>query len=166
LFVFLKLIFRIVENEVRAALPDTFCLIFDGWSMDGANMHYVAMYASFLDKKTSKPTKGTDQIHCRYLLLCCCSFSVLLSFSPLLEDAFDQTAESHKKFIEFYLNHYGKSLTNVVCLVGDNCATNQALADLCGKPLVGCASHRFNLEVQSYLERTCEPLLVKVNYIL
>lgn len=87
---------------------------------------------------------------------------MLLAFSPLLEDAFDFTAESHKKFMDFYLDHYGKSMENVVCLVGDNCATNQALADLCGKPLVGCASHRFNLEVQAYLSRTCDPLLIKV----
>ncbi len=42
--------------------------------------------------------------------------------------------------------------------------TNQALATLCGKPLVGCAAHRFNLEVQKYLVDNYDALLVKVNF--
>lgn len=41
--------------------------------------------------------------------------------------------------------------------------TNQALATLCGKPLVGCAAHRFNLEVQKYLLDNYDALLGKVN---
>ncbi|ETM56833.1 hypothetical protein L914_00259 [Phytophthora nicotianae] len=36
-------------------------------------------------------------------------------------------------------------------LIGDNCATNQAIAILLNVPLIGCASHRFNLAVNSYL---------------
>ena len=77
---------------------------------------------------------------------------VLLAFSPLLEDAFDFTAASHKAFIIHVLEKvFGKSLENIVCLVGDNCPTNQSLADLCNLPLVGCASHRFNLEVMKEL---------------
>ncbi|KAG6596063.1 Hydroxyacylglutathione hydrolase [Phytophthora cinnamomi] len=37
-------------------------------------------------------------------------------------------------------------------LVGDNCATNQSIATKMGIPLVGCASHRFNLAVNKFLE--------------
>lgn len=47
-----------MEGVVRSLLPDSFCIIFDGWSMDGTSMHYVAMYASFLDKQTLDPIKG------------------------------------------------------------------------------------------------------------
>ncbi|ETM03566.1 hypothetical protein L917_00239 [Phytophthora nicotianae] len=36
-------------------------------------------------------------------------------------------------------------------LIGDNCATNQAIATLLNVPLIGCASHRFNLAVNAYL---------------
>jgi hypothetical protein len=36
-------------------------------------------------------------------------------------------------------------------LVADNCATNQKIATLMGLPLVGCASHRYNLAVNRYL---------------
>ena len=79
--------------------------------------------------------------------------SVLLSFSPLLEDAFDFTAESHKSYLEYVLKLFNKSCANVVCLVGDNCSTNKRLAELMGVPLVGCASHRFNLACQRFLDK-------------
>jgi hypothetical protein len=69
----------------------------------------------------------------------------------MLEDDFDLTSESHKNFLIHVLGIFDKSLENVFCLVGDNCSTNTHLADLCGLPFVGCASHRFNLEVQAYL---------------
>jgi hypothetical protein len=85
----------------------------------------------------------------------------LLAFSPLLDET-DFTAESHHEFVVSVLtNVFQKSLDNVLCLIGDNCATNKALADLCGKPLIGCHAHRFNLECSAYLERQ-ETLLAKV----
>lgn len=69
----------------------------------------------------------------------------------MLEDNFDFSSESHKKLIEHVLGVFDCTLENVFCLVGDNCAVNTHLADLCNLPLVGCASHRFNLEVQAFL---------------
>jgi hypothetical protein len=45
-----------------------------------------------------------------------------------------------------------KTVGNVVCLVGDNCSTNRAMANRLKLPLVGCASHRFNLAVKLYME--------------
>ena len=70
----------------------------------------------------------------------------------MLETDFDFTAESHKNFLEYVLGVFDKTLDNVICLIGDNCSTNKLCADLCSLPLVGCASHRFNLEVQAFLE--------------
>jgi hypothetical protein len=88
--------------------------------------------------------------------------AILLAFSPLFDEA-DFTAESHKEFIEQVLqNVFKKNLENVVCLVGDNCSTNHALATLCRKPLVGCAAHKFNLQIQAYLTANYDPLLSKV----
>jgi len=90
---------------------------------------------------------------------------VLLGFSPMLENDFDFTAESHKNFLEFVLRVFDKTLEDVICLVGDNCSTNKRLADICKMPLVGCASHRFNLEVQVFLEQH-ETLLSKVEIFI
>lgn len=39
-----------------------------------------------------------------------------------------------------------------MCLIGDNCSTNKALADLLDKPLVGCRSHRLNLGVEAFVK--------------
>ncbi|OWZ23463.1 hypothetical protein PHMEG_0001663 [Phytophthora megakarya] len=41
-------------------------------------------------------------------------------------------------------------------LIGDNYATNQLVATMLAVPLVGCASHRFNLATQAYLTRHSE----------
>ncbi|OWY93374.1 hypothetical protein PHMEG_00037258 [Phytophthora megakarya] len=45
-----------------------------------------------------------------------------------------------------------KELDAVPFLIGDNCATNQRLATNLEIPLIGCASHRFNLAVKRFLE--------------
>ena len=68
-----------------------------------------------------------------------------------MEDDFDFTAESHLHFIQYVLSLFGRKTSDVFCLVGDNCATNKRLADLMEVPFIGCASHRFNLEVQKFL---------------
>eukprot|EP00644_Phytophthora_capsici_P002574 jgi/Phyca11/105692/e_gw1.11.241.1 len=46
---------------------------------------------------------------------------------------------------------YQKNLDGCLFIVGDNCAVNKRLATLLGVPLVGCASHRLNLALQSML---------------
>ncbi|KAF1777846.1 hypothetical protein GQ600_18962 [Phytophthora cactorum] len=43
------------------------------------------------------------------------------------------------------LDVYNKTLDMVAFIVGDNCSTNQSITTKLDVPLVGCASHRFNL---------------------
>lgn len=94
-------------------------------------------------RKTAKKERGM----CSYFLV---PTKVLLGFSPLLtEDSY--TSENHKDLIEFVLDVFGNTLSNVICLIGDNCNVNKSLSDLCGIPLVGCACHRLNLAIQEYL---------------
>jgi hypothetical protein len=52
-----------------------------------------------------------------------------------------------------------------VCLIGDNCNTNKALATLARRPLVGCASHRFNLAVKDLLKEYSD-LLNDINALM
>lgn len=100
-------------------------------NVDGTSTHFIALFAQW---------GCGDDVKCP-----------LLAFSPLLDES-DYSAASHHEFIEYHLAVFGKSLENVVCLVGDNMSTNRALADVCGVPLVGCAAHKFNLEMQDFLE--------------
>jgi len=133
-----------VESKIREILPDKFALVFDGWTLDGSSTHYIALYARWMNGTTIG--------------------NVLLAFAPLA-DEHDYTATSHMEFMVFHLEKYGKSLDNVICFVGDNVSVNQAMATICEKPLVGCAAHRFNLEVQNYL-KSWESLLSKVNAVM
>ncbi|ETO82003.1 hypothetical protein F444_03769 [Phytophthora nicotianae P1976] len=48
------------------------------------------------------------------------------------------------------LRIYNKTTDMVTFIVGDNCNTNQKIATLLGVPLVGCASHRFNLAINPF----------------
>jgi len=130
-----------VEEEIKKVLPDDFAIVFDGWTCEETTTHYLAIAVAYLGKDGKRE-------------------SVLLAFTPF-EDESSFTAAAHKELLETTLNVYGKSLSNVICLVGDNCATNQRLAKECNLPLVGCAAHRFNLEVQKYLEKHAK-LLQKV----
>ncbi len=49
--------------------------------------------------------------------------------------------------MEFVLNMFGKSMDNVVALVGDNCSVNTSLSKQANTHFVGCASNRLNLAV-------------------
>ncbi|ETO73328.1 hypothetical protein F444_10714, partial [Phytophthora nicotianae P1976] len=53
----------------------------------------------------------------------------------------------------------------VAFIVGNNCNTNQKIATLLGVPLVGCASHRFNLAVNRFLAKY-EPELASLNNLM
>ena len=90
-------------------------------------MHYLVIFASF----TTNCFRG-------YRVK-------LLTFSPLSDDC-RLDSDEHVDFIKFILNYYGKSLSNVTCVIGDNCNVKKSSNKL-SKPLIGCASHRFNLAV-------------------
>jgi len=119
-----------VEEKVKLILPDKLCLVFDGWS--SGSTHYVGIFATFPAENERKYEK------------------VLIGFSPL-EDETNQTAHNHCDLIRFVLNVFGKSVSNVIALTGDNCNTNKAIANQLGVGFIGCASHRFNIFVKQMI---------------
>jgi len=106
-------------------------LLMDGWTSDGTSTHYIAMFAGFIDAQGKYD-------------------EVLLSMQPMLDEE-ELGADAHIELFESTLSLYGLNKDNVVCFVGDNCATNQAIARKWGIPMVGCASHRFNLAVKHWI---------------
>ncbi|ETP03122.1 hypothetical protein F441_19885 [Phytophthora nicotianae CJ01A1] len=102
--------------------------MFDGWTC--FLEHYVALFAVFWHDKQLKQT--------------------LLAIAPMEEG--DLTAQSHCAFMRNILSTFHQSESSLAFLIGDNCTTNQAAATYLGVPLIGCASYRFNLAVNSYLE--------------
>ena len=85
----------------------------------------------------------------------------VLSMRPLLnEDIKGMTAQDHLHHLSMILGMYGKSDTNIVCLIGDNCAVNQSMSKILKAPLVGCGSHKFNLAVRKWISN--QPQLEKI----
>ena len=60
-------------------------------------------------------------------------------------------------FLHFRILSFVKR-ANVCCITGDNLSTNKRISDISRTPLIGCASHRFYLAVQSILSEEEELL--------
>ena len=121
-------VYRLAFEQVMELLPQSFCLCFDAWTEN--SFHFVAIYAIFNDLEFKKRT-------------------ILLSFGTLLDES-NWTSANYADTVIALLESMNKSIENVICLVGDNCATNRSLSNLLGLPLIGCASHKLNLAVEKY----------------
>ncbi|KAG6961193.1 hypothetical protein JG688_00009223, partial [Phytophthora aleatoria] len=100
-----------------------------------STVHYVAIYAVY-----TVAGKRVER---------------LLALSPIVEGS--QDAEVHIDMFKRVLELYNKDITMVAFLVADNCSSNL--------PLVGCASHRYNLAVNRYLA-AYEPELATLNQLM
>ena len=141
---YMHMVTKKVEEEIARSLPEKFCILLDGWTYNST--HYVGVFASY----SSTDANGYQ--------------TALLTFSPLLSEL-SLTALEHKNLLDFTLSIYGKNITNVIAICGDNCETNKALASLCQKPLMGGASHRFNLACAELLEDHGE-IIQKINALM
>ena len=131
-----------VEVRIRSGLPNGFGLMMDGWS-EGTT-HYIGLFAAYeVDNEARRP---------------------LLAIAP----PYDEThldARGQYDFIGDVLELFGKEKSNVLYLVADNASVNRATADLLGVPLIGCASHKLNLDVQDFY-RSHERVLDKINGLM
>ncbi|OWZ09224.1 hypothetical protein PHMEG_00018107 [Phytophthora megakarya] len=121
---------KAVEKTIGEEMPKCFGLILDGWTH--GTEHFLAVYACYESPDGPR--------------------FPLLSMAPIIDEPDDAlNADGHAAAIARFLPFFGRSLENVLFLVGDNCAVNKRLANLMGVPLVGCASHRLNLAVREHL---------------
>ena len=141
---YLQLLTEHVEMKIKNLLHSKLALVFDGWTV--GSTHYLAVFASF-------HASNDDGYDAR-----------LLTLSPMGDEC-SLNAQEHYEFLTFVLNLYQKSWANVVCLVGDNMNTNKSIANILGRPLIGCASHRLNLAVKDVLNEE-EELLQKIHTIM
>ncbi|KAL0218116.1 hypothetical protein RCL1_008964 [Eukaryota sp. TZLM3-RCL] len=116
-----------------------FGIVLDGWEEHSSNTEFVAIFAAIAEHKGL----------------------ILLALTPFTlsdddngegeQEIFNSNdvmfgASQYRELLAATLSEYQTTLEKVCFLVGDNCATNKKLADLCGVPLVGCASHRWALQ--------------------
>jgi hypothetical protein len=143
----------IVHENLKRRLSDKFILIFDEWT-EGTD-HYIGIWASYntsvLDK--SEVDNGSKET----------PVQSLLSIRPLLEGGIQgMTTQDHLTHIIICVlqHYYGKTTSNVMCLVGDNCGVNRSIARTMSIPLIGCGSHKFNLAVQRWMKE--QPQLIAI----
>ncbi|KAG7374131.1 hypothetical protein IV203_013226 [Nitzschia inconspicua] len=125
-----------ISTEVRKA--GNYALVHDGWTCDGTSIHYIAIFASYIEP--GEP--GKEQYK-----------EVLLGISPPITQS-NLGADSHIELLQDTINKFGLLKEDLICLVGDNCNCNKAISDRWGVPMVGCASHRLALAVDHWIEST------------
>ena len=133
-----KYLFKVVEVvekkiSVKVTTTPLFALLFDGWTENST--HFVGLFIVYPGKELS----DDPGLH-------------LLTFAPLLDET-NFAAVNYAKFIKVSLELYSLSLSRMFCLIGDNCPTKKATADILGVPFLGCCSHHFNLAVETYLQQ-------------
>ncbi|OWZ05126.1 hypothetical protein PHMEG_00022844 [Phytophthora megakarya] len=146
--------------RVTSELPDLFGLILDGWT--NSSRHYLDIFAVFDGSIDGVVTNGRGSENDYDDDLDCSSRRfILLTFYPV-DDEEDISAQSQFDLIADTLSRYDKPWSTVKFMVGDNCSVNQYIGRKEGAiPLIGCASHRFNLDVKDFL-KTEEVLIAKV----
>lgn len=133
---FLKLVEEKITAKLTKLLPDSFGIVFDGWS-SARRDHYVALFATY---------SFSDESRCETVK------THLLAFQPLLDET-SLNAVNHASLIKATCEMFGKDpATCIEFLTGDNCTTNCSIADRLNVGFVGCASHRLNLAVNEFLK--------------
>ncbi|ETO60943.1 hypothetical protein F444_20938 [Phytophthora nicotianae P1976] len=107
---------RHVEAAIKADMPKRYGLIIDGWAFNSE--HYLAVFVGF-------EKAGTVQYP-------------LLTMAPLMNSPTDdRSAATHLTFLrEILLCDYNKRVEDCLFIVGENCYTDQRLANLLGVPLL------------------------------
>lgn len=127
-----------LKSVIREKLSDAdvFGLIFDGWS-DGASHHILAVF-------------------------CQCPFGTYLLGHRQLLTITNQGANNIAHTIRSIIAEYDLNLDNLAYVVSDNTNVNPAVAETLHVPLIGCASHKFNLAVKRYIKHNFQSVVDKV----
>lgn len=126
----IKLFTRQTKKGVLQTHLDKFALVSD--ERFYRNTHYLGMYVSYHSNNAV-----------RYV-------EAMLTSSPL-NDETCLSPDKHRRMIEFVLSTFGMSLDSVILLVGENASTKKDLALKVPFAFVGCATHRFYLDVKDII---------------
>jgi hypothetical protein len=140
----------VLKETLRKELPSRFVVVFDGWT-EGTH-HYIGVAASYMKVVDGKEVP----------------IQTMLSMQPLLANGIQgMRAVDHIDHLSKVLGSYGKSTGDIICLVGDNCQVNQSMARTLNIPLLGCASHKFNLAVRRWIAAQSDltPIITKVSWL-
>jgi hypothetical protein len=139
---YLKLVEARIDEQLKEELPNQFDLVIDGWTE--GKTHYFGVFAAYAKD--------------------CKNYQRFLTMAPPFDET-RFTAQTQADFIVNVVENVCRKKEDILFLVADNTNTNPATADLLGVPFIGCASHRFNLAVQKYLEPN-QKIIVNIHQIM
>ncbi|KAL0233155.1 hypothetical protein GEMRC1_011900 [Eukaryota sp. GEM-RC1] len=133
---YMKKAFISVRDYMKSHIKPPFGLMLDAWQEDGSRLHYLGIFCC-------------TPAHKRPLLM------GLRPFTSAVEHEIEDFSVTQTYFgvdalvtlIDLTLTDYDFSLSDVKFIVGDNCVTNRSLATTLNAPFVGCAGHRFQLDL-------------------
>ncbi|RAW40390.1 hypothetical protein PC110_g3374 [Phytophthora cactorum] len=159
---YIMLLHQHVDGRIVEVLSLKFGIVLDGWTCGGR--HYVAIFAVFDDGSSHQPCARKDDDYFADSN-CPSRHFLLLAFSPV-DGEDDLGAQSLFDLIADALSRFQRPWGSVLFMVGDNCSVNQYIGRRIGAiPLIGCASHRFNLAMNDFLAPD-EPLLTRVHALM
>lgn len=153
------------ELEIVMAAGGKAAIAHDGWT-SSQNEHYVGLFLSYC-----RPNQGRmDGLKTTFwipetVLLACSPMDHHPETDALAEAAVTFNAEQHEEFIRFTLSeYYGIDIHNgfITNQTTDNAKVNLKIGRLLGIPTVGCLNHRFNLEMELFVEDNCKDLIESV----
>lgn len=74
-------------------------------------------------------------------------FSTVFLVSFSMEHETTKSGDEHIYYLKFVPEVFRKAFNNVTALIADSCSTNSSIAIKLNKPLLGWASHLFQLRV-------------------
>ncbi len=75
------------------------------------------------------------------------------------------SADAHLEFVTFVFELFDRSVSNIVCFIGDNCNVNLAMASRIRAKYIGCASHRYNIALKDTF-KSDESCITKVHIVM
>lgn len=151
---YFKLLVSYVKEKLAKMIPKTFGLLIDGWTIDGEHFNAIfltwssentrAVYryllscsvAEDVDEKTEF-AEGLDADDKTFGFTAADWFDVICSNLVVAPYSIDINIENFNEIVEF--------------ITADNCSTNQRLCTLAKVPMLGCDSHRLNLEIAAFV---------------
>ncbi|KAL0217579.1 hypothetical protein RCL1_008160 [Eukaryota sp. TZLM3-RCL] len=147
------LVHEAVRKKIAGLLSESFGLVLDLWEEQHSSVHYLGIFANVFFQRDLLLLDMVPFIIFEDELAAVSSNDTLFGAQQIVQ------------LIDRSLAKYEKTIRNVKFLVADNCSTNHAVGRLLGVNVIGCASHRFELQVKHCLHDQ-ESLLEKMNKLM
>eukprot|EP00171_Calliarthron_tuberculosum_P023317 IDg23317t1 len=155
LFKLVELVEKRIAHEMNGTRG---ALLYDGWSSNGT--HYIGVFASYCSQISATSNHCPTSIPVtRQTLISAAPMAQVLLQAENDDDEYSSSdeatkfnSETHLKFFGDILEFYGQKFNQwCVALISDNTSTNKRVSALSGIPMVGCCSHKLNLEVKEMI---------------